>query len=234
MSTYEPVSDDLTGISWTDPAWTEPLNAYTVLHYFARSPFFDQNSNNAKAYRDNLDPSVPGVLSAMSPGIEYVVQEAQEPNLFLIKKQQRKTQPEGVTPLGYYYVLDKVIYQAPTLYAIMSSRMQRCLYNIRQGFLRLQKDLDPLKKVMKEEARHKLEEAEALSCSGAPTFMPLRKRPTLESSERWRRSDAIIMNALRRYPVPKLPPEAEQQHHAYVPEAPPAQEDVSVKKEQTS
>ena len=54
-------------------------------------------------------------------GIEYILHEAQEPHLFVMRKQKRDS-AEKVTPLSMYYILDGSIYQAPQLYSVVSSR----------------------------------------------------------------------------------------------------------------
>lgn len=54
-------------------------------------------------------------------GIEYILHEAQEPHLFVMRKQKRDG-PEKVTVLAAYYILDGSIYQAPQLYSVVSSR----------------------------------------------------------------------------------------------------------------
>ena len=54
--------------------------------------------------------------------MEYILHEAQEPNLFVIRKQKRDG-PEKVTALAAYYVLDGSIYQAPQLYNVIGSRV---------------------------------------------------------------------------------------------------------------
>ena len=38
------------------------ISTCQVMHYFEFSPFFDRNSNNSIARRQNLDPAIPGVL----------------------------------------------------------------------------------------------------------------------------------------------------------------------------
>lgn len=54
-------------------------------------------------------------------GIEYILHEAQEPHLFVIRKQRREG-PEKTTVMSAYYVLDGSIYQAPQLYSVIGSR----------------------------------------------------------------------------------------------------------------
>ena len=58
----------------------------------------------------------------LPPGVEYELQDAQEPHLFVIKKQQRSG-PKATSPLQYYYILDGNVYQAPSLHAALSSRL---------------------------------------------------------------------------------------------------------------
>lgn len=51
-----------------------------------------------------------------------MLQDAQPPHLFVVRKQHRS--PAGaLSSLTYYYVLDGTIYQAPTLHAALSARM---------------------------------------------------------------------------------------------------------------
>ena len=45
------------------------------------------------------------------PRVEYVVELAQAPHLFVIRKQQRKEAAAQPVVLAYYYVLDKMVYQ---------------------------------------------------------------------------------------------------------------------------
>lgn len=55
-------------------------------------------------------------------GMEYILHEAQEPHLFVIRKQKRDG-PEKVSAQAAYYVLDGSIYQAPHLYNVIGSRV---------------------------------------------------------------------------------------------------------------
>lgn len=62
-------------------------------------------------------------------GIEYEVLPPLPPHhptvsLFIIRK-QRRSSANQVKPMAFYYVLDGTIYQAPNLYAILSSRLVR-------------------------------------------------------------------------------------------------------------
>jgi hypothetical protein len=76
---------------------------------------------------------IPLPHSTMPYGSEYVVNSAQEPNLYIIRKQLRVT-PDKMVPLAAYYVLDGSIYQAPHLQAVLGSRAvsssSSCLLNV--------------------------------------------------------------------------------------------------------
>jgi mediator of RNA polymerase II transcription subunit 6 len=43
-------------------------------------------------------------------GVEYALVEAQEPNIYIIRKQQRES-PTVCVPLKTYYCLNSVVYQ---------------------------------------------------------------------------------------------------------------------------
>ncbi|KAK8601263.1 hypothetical protein V6N12_051102 [Hibiscus sabdariffa] len=71
-------------------------------------------------------------LSKMT-GIEYMLSEVMEPNLFIIRKQKRDS-AEKVTPMLAYYILDGSIYQAPELCNVFAARVGRDLYDISKAF----------------------------------------------------------------------------------------------------
>lgn len=58
----------------------------------------------------------------LPPGVEFVLHDMQEPHLYIICKQQRKS-PKETEPLVFYDILDGRIYQMPALHAAISSRM---------------------------------------------------------------------------------------------------------------
>lgn len=60
-------------------------------------------------------------------GIEYMLSEVMEPNLFVIRKQKRDS-PEKVTPMLTYYILDGSIYQAPQLCNVFAARIVSFLF----------------------------------------------------------------------------------------------------------
>lgn len=73
----------------------------------------------------------------LPPGVEYEVQDAQEPHLFIIRKQHRSG-PKTTAPLQYYYILDGSVYQAPSLHAALSSRIVRIRLTRHSSFLSMQ------------------------------------------------------------------------------------------------
>jgi mediator of RNA polymerase II transcription subunit 6 len=66
-------------------------------------------------------------------GLEYMLTDATEPNLFVFRKQKRDG-PEKVTPMLTYYILDGSIYQAPQLCSVFAARVSRTIYNISKAF----------------------------------------------------------------------------------------------------
>ncbi|KAJ7527269.1 hypothetical protein O6H91_16G045800 [Diphasiastrum complanatum] len=125
---------DMTSISFRDQLWlnTYPLDRSLVFDYFALSPFYDHICNNEQLRMRSIHPLDMSHLSKMT-GIEYILHEAQEPHLFVLRKQKRDS-PEKVTPLAMFYVLDGSIYLAPLLYNVIGSRVARSLYHISNAF----------------------------------------------------------------------------------------------------
>uniref|UniRef100_A0A8C5KST2 Mediator of RNA polymerase II transcription subunit 6 n=1 Tax=Jaculus jaculus TaxID=51337 RepID=A0A8C5KST2_JACJA len=66
-------------------------------------------------------------------GIEYILLHAQEPILFIIRKQQWQL-PAQVIPLADYYIIAGVIYQAPDLGSVINSRVLTAVYGIQSAF----------------------------------------------------------------------------------------------------
>ncbi|KAL3511722.1 hypothetical protein ACH5RR_024439 [Cinchona calisaya] len=125
---------DMTGICFRDQLWlnTYPLDRNLVFDYFALSPFYEWTCNNEQLRLRSIHPLDMSNLSKMT-GTEYVLSEAMEPHLFVIRKQKRDG-PEKVTPMLTYYILDGSIYQAPQLCNVFASRLGRALHYISKAF----------------------------------------------------------------------------------------------------
>ncbi|XP_064427332.1 mediator of RNA polymerase II transcription subunit 6 isoform X4 [Mirounga angustirostris] len=124
-------ADNLLGISWVDSSWIPILNSGSVLDYFSErsNPFYDRTCNNevVKMQRLTLEH-----LNQMV-GVEYILLHAQEPILFIIRKQQRQS-PTQVIPLADYYIIAGVIYQAPDLGSVINSRVLTAVHGIQSAF----------------------------------------------------------------------------------------------------
>ncbi|WCJ21363.1 Mediator of RNA polymerase II transcription subunit 6 [Euphorbia peplus] len=129
-----PPGTDMTGICFRDQLWlnTYPLDCKLIFDYFALSPFYDFTCNNEQLRLRAIHPLDLSHLSKMT-GIEYMLNEVVEPNLFVIRKQKRDT-PDKVNPILTYYILDGSIYQAPQLSNVFASRVERALYHISKAF----------------------------------------------------------------------------------------------------
>uniref|UniRef100_A0A3P8VG20 Mediator of RNA polymerase II transcription subunit 6 n=1 Tax=Cynoglossus semilaevis TaxID=244447 RepID=A0A3P8VG20_CYNSE len=123
--------DNLLGISWVDSGWVPILNPGNVLDYFSErsNPFYDRTCNNevVKMQRLTLEH-----LNQMV-GVEYILLHAQEPILYIIRKQQRQS-PTQVIPLADYYIIAGVVYQAPDLGTVISSRALSAVHGIQSAF----------------------------------------------------------------------------------------------------
>jgi len=140
--------DEMQWWSLTDLQKYQGVHSNTVLYYFADSPFFDRTSNNAIVWQQCTitEPEVIGTrenftarLMSMS-GLEFLV--VQEPEItgpgagtgvWVIRKQTRRKRPgqeDEIIPHASYYVVDPYIYMAPTIAAVMSSRMVRILHSL--------------------------------------------------------------------------------------------------------
>nr|XP_006206981.1 mediator of RNA polymerase II transcription subunit 6 [Vicugna pacos] len=91
------IRDNLLGISWVDSSWIPILNSGSVLDYFSErsNPFYDRTCNNevVKMQRLTLEH-----LNQMV-GVEYILLHAQEPILFIIRKQQRQSPTQVIQVL---------------------------------------------------------------------------------------------------------------------------------------
>jgi hypothetical protein len=65
-------------------------------------------------------------------GIEYVVYFAQEPSLFVIQRQNR-TSPQHTEHQQTYYIINGTVFQAPTLGAVLASRILKSLHYARRA-----------------------------------------------------------------------------------------------------
>jgi mediator of RNA polymerase II transcription subunit 6 len=121
-------ADDYNG-SFRDTVWLQsfPLNAQTVLHYFALSPFYDRSCNNErlKMQRLGLDQlkNLRGVEYELLPNAAKQLPQ----QLYIIRKQRRSGRTQ-VEPLAIYYVLDGTVYQAPNIHAMLTSRLVRTAF----------------------------------------------------------------------------------------------------------
>jgi len=122
-------------ISWRDDAFGE-VNLANALSYFSRSPFV--TLENPSVNNNKLTSSSPGAGGE----VEYVIQDAQSPHLFVIRMHTKEI------PLGLYYCLDGTIYACPSLHDVLSSRRKRCGHKVSRSLDLLRKDLSPIDGVL--------------------------------------------------------------------------------------
>ncbi|KAK3587429.1 hypothetical protein CHS0354_007915 [Potamilus streckersoni] len=118
-------------ISWHDSNWIPMLNPSNILDYFSErsNPFYDRTCNNEVIKMQRLSQDQ---LSNMT-GVEYVLLHAQDPILYIVRKQHRHS-PQQVTPLADYYIIAGIVYQAPDLCSVINSRLLNAVYNLQTAF----------------------------------------------------------------------------------------------------
>ncbi|UXI16483.1 ribosomal protein S6 kinase [Sarcoptes scabiei] len=118
-------------ITWCNRLWIPHLNQHNVLNYFAdkNNPFYDHTCNNEHLRMRGLNMRE---LEKMK-GIEFILLQAQEPILYVIRKQQRYS-PTTVVPIANYYIIAGVIYQAPDLKSILESKLLTAIHNLQSAF----------------------------------------------------------------------------------------------------
>ncbi|KIX09889.1 uncharacterized protein Z518_00970 [Rhinocladiella mackenziei CBS 650.93] len=155
--------DDLTEKAHFDPNWIAWnggfLHSNNVLFYFATSPFFDHVSGNQSLFTQWAGtPNQNEILGTRAKfeanlrhqrGIQYVVEHdpleekvmfdgpngPEKSNVWVIRKQNRESESDsGVTILGYYYIVNDVIFQAPPVASIFKYRMLNTVSALHQIF----------------------------------------------------------------------------------------------------
>ena len=120
-----------------------------MLWYFAQSPFFEKTSQNQELITQYGGTPLEGRFLGtkkgwhdqlrMRRGVSYVVHHdpietntqfdgpkaKEQSNVWVIRK-QRRDEPQdesSVRVLGYYFILNDAIYEAPSMASVLSTRM---------------------------------------------------------------------------------------------------------------
>lgn len=122
---------ELDEVQWRSPEWIQfnGLRTDNVLEYFALSPFYDRSSNNqVLKMQTNFNeqfqsrPADPASELKKMKGVEYQIILSREPDLWVIRKQFRRS-PTEVDTLAVYFVSGENIYQSPSVYNVLVSRL---------------------------------------------------------------------------------------------------------------
>ncbi|XP_078034817.1 mediator complex subunit 6 [Augochlora pura] len=131
LSGRPPVTENPLGLSWHDSAWIPVLNPNNIMDYFSErsNPFYDRTCNNETVKMQRASPEQ---LQNMT-GLEYILLHVQEPILYVIRKQHRHS-PTVAAPLADYYIIAGVVYQAPDLASVVSSRLLSTVHHLQSAF----------------------------------------------------------------------------------------------------
>lgn len=113
-----------------------PLTSENAFDYFARSMFYDKQSNNQVLRMQTMHTGVP-ILNESEElkrftGIEFALVHAQPPSLFIIHKRERLS-PEEVRPLAAYFIMNNRIYRSPDVYDVLSNRLLTSIYALQSS-----------------------------------------------------------------------------------------------------
>ncbi|KAL1495790.1 hypothetical protein AB1Y20_016652 [Prymnesium parvum] len=144
-----PADDQLLGVTWEDGLWLQnfPLNRETVLDYFSNSQFYDRTCINEQVkMQRNLTPAQAAEVARKMHGVEYQLHHVQEVppangstahSLYVIVKVERpKPAAAGGKEVARraYYVLDGVVYEAPTAESVLRARLRRLSWLLESAF----------------------------------------------------------------------------------------------------
>lgn len=141
------------------------------------------------------------------PGTEYLLQDAQTPQLFVIRKQNRSLSGEETTE-AVYYILHGVVYQAPVLYDVLNVRLHRAAFTLQSILSEMRDDLDPIQRksfasqsLIPSTEEEVVEETERVT-KGSCKVETVYEDPELRA-ERRRRAEQAIVSSLFAHPLPR-------------------------------
>lgn len=132
-------SVQLDEVQWSSPEWVQiyGLRNDNVMDYFALSPFYDRSTNNeVLKMQSNFNEQLQSRRADLNQelrrmkGMEYEVSTANEPDSWVIRKQERLG-PELVQIVSVYYICGQNIYQSPSIYNVLVSRLLATSKNLK-------------------------------------------------------------------------------------------------------
>ena len=125
---------DLQHTSWRFDEWlaTYSLNDATVLDYFAHSPWWDPSCTNAQVAQQGLTAEEGRLLV----GTEFIVTHSttEGGGLFVIERRERRGR-DDVSPVAIYYILVGTLYEAPSLYGVLTSRIEAAAWRLERAIV---------------------------------------------------------------------------------------------------
>ena len=139
-----------TDITWEDRRWwSGALHKNSAIDYFAQSPFYDRTCLNEhlRMQRTTLQPEEAADMLARLPGIVYALDEnrteeipptadTQAHMLYVIRKFRRDISgsKKSEVTLRFYYILDGVVYEAPSLESVMQTRLLKMAWHLHEAW----------------------------------------------------------------------------------------------------
>lgn len=219
-------------LSWRDDHFLAQvgfLSTMNALTYFSKSPFFegtlDQQSmlSSYKTkrlyvfmslafpwnYNNGNDYNAVSFCRTTGGGdMSYILQDAQPPHLFVVRREQKTR--AGDMPTAAYYIIDGTVYQSPSLYSVFHSRIvrrvvgvvevhlcylnvmkcvqRRCSFKIAETLEMLRQDLNPIDGTLSKRPKDMYQTLKRLEA--------LQQKEYASNTETFARSDHIIASVL--------------------------------------
>eukprot|EP00301_Raphidiophrys_heterophryoidea_P001700 c10810_g1_i2.p1 GENE.c10810_g1_i2~~c10810_g1_i2.p1 ORF type:complete len:203 (+),score=28.02 c10810_g1_i2:137-745(+) len=137
---FEPTP--LAELVFRDNLWfqSHPLNPQTWLHYFAMCPdFYDPKCNNEPLRAQGKPANEIAEEIKGKTGLEYALISCDPSMSVMVIAKQMRASPESATRLAHFYIIHGTIYCAPSIHAVIQSRLRKCIYHTSQGLQQLSK-----------------------------------------------------------------------------------------------
>ncbi|KAL7638196.1 UNVERIFIED_CONTAM: hypothetical protein RMT77_011821 [Armadillidium vulgare] len=136
MALGDQSKENLLHISWCDSRCVPVLNASNILDYFTErsNPFYHKDCNN-EFLKMQQNTRIEGLQHMQ--GVEYMLLHAQDPILYIIRKQHRYS-PTQVSPLACYHIIAGQVFQTPDVGSVINSRLVSSVNHLNSAFSELQ------------------------------------------------------------------------------------------------
>mmetsp|Transcript_11097 Transcript_11097/g.33743 ORF Transcript_11097/g.33743 Transcript_11097/m.33743 type:complete len:205 (+) Transcript_11097:351-965(+) len=119
-------------LPWVDPNYLQQFGLANPLAYFRQCPAFDARSNTADCLNQGLGPRAMAAALRKMVGVQYEVLPTEaSPQLITIGMYLRRgPEDNNKELLKVYYILEGMIYRAPSLGDVFLQRIAACAHEL--------------------------------------------------------------------------------------------------------